>query len=111
MGLWHLLFSSLLRVFLANGDRTDRSKARLKYVLDDWGLPRFLEAVEAQMGAKLRRAEDATPAAPALKHGAAQRAGVARRQFPPPSTRHPAPGTPAQSAARSPANWAAYRRR
>ena len=60
---------AILRVFLANGDRTNRMKARLKYVLDDWGLPRFLEAVEAQLGAKLRRAEDAVPAAPALKHG------------------------------------------
>ncbi|GAA0572904.1 NirA family protein [Craurococcus roseus] len=60
---------AILRVFLANGDRTDRRKARLKYVLDAWGLPRFLEAVEAQLGAKLRRAEDATPAAPPLKHG------------------------------------------
>ena len=60
---------AVLRVFLASGDRTNRLKARLKYVLDDWGLPRFLEAVEAQMGAKLRRAEDVVPAAPPLKHG------------------------------------------
>jgi ferredoxin-nitrite reductase len=60
---------AILRVFLASGDRTNRLKARLKYVLDDWGLPRFLEAVEAQLGAKLRRAEDAVPATPALKHG------------------------------------------
>src|SRR3712207_5980630 len=60
---------AILRVFLANGDRTDRRKARLKYVLDDWGLPRFLEAVEAQMGAKLRRAEEVIAAAPPLKHG------------------------------------------
>jgi ferredoxin-nitrite reductase len=60
---------AILRVFLASGDRTNRLKARLKYVLDDWGLPRFLDAVEAQMGAKLRRAEDVVPAAPPLKHG------------------------------------------
>ena len=60
---------AILRVFLANGDRTDRRKARLKYVLDDWGVPRFLEAVEAQLGFKLRRAEDVAPAAPPLKHG------------------------------------------
>ena len=35
-----------LRVFIAEGDRTDRTKARLKYVLDRWGVPRFLEAME-----------------------------------------------------------------
>ena len=37
---------AILRVFIAEGDRTDRTKARLKYVLDRWGVPRFLEAME-----------------------------------------------------------------
>jgi ferredoxin-nitrite reductase len=60
---------AILRVNLANGDRTDRRKSRLKYLLDAWGVPRFLEAVEAQLGAKLRRAEDFAPAPPPLKHG------------------------------------------
>ena len=37
---------AVLRVFIAEGDRTDRTKARLKYVLDRWGVPRFLAAME-----------------------------------------------------------------
>ncbi len=46
---------AILRVFIASGDRTDRTKARLKYVLDDWGFDRFLNAVEAELGRKLAR--------------------------------------------------------
>jgi ferredoxin-nitrite reductase len=46
---------AIVRVFIANGDRTDRKKARLKYVLDAWGLDKFLEEVEAKLGAKLVR--------------------------------------------------------
>ncbi len=46
---------AILRVFIASGTRTDRNKARLKYVLDDWGFDRFLEAVEAELGRKLTR--------------------------------------------------------
>ncbi len=46
---------AILRVFIASGSRTDRNKARLKYVLDDWGFDRFLEAVEAELGRKLTR--------------------------------------------------------
>ena len=46
---------AILRVFIASGDRTNRNKARLKYVLDDWGFDRFLEAVEVEYGRKLTR--------------------------------------------------------
>ncbi len=46
---------AILRVFIASGDRTDRSKARLKYVLDEWGFDRFLAAVEAELGRTLTR--------------------------------------------------------
>ncbi len=42
--------AAILRVFVANGDRTDRKKARLKYLLDDWGFERFLVAVEEDLG-------------------------------------------------------------
>ena len=47
------LCDAILRVFIAHGDRTDRRKARLKYLLDAWGLEKFLGAVEEQLGAKL----------------------------------------------------------
>ena len=51
---------AIVRVFVKNGDRTDRKKARLKYVLDDWGFDKFIEAVEADLGKGLRRVpEDA----------------------------------------------------
>ncbi len=46
---------AIIRVFIANGNRTDRLKARLKYVLDSWGFDKFLAAVEEEMGRKLTR--------------------------------------------------------
>jgi ferredoxin-nitrite reductase len=47
---------AIVRVFIDNGDRTDRAKARLKYVLDAWGIGKFLEEVETKLGWKLARA-------------------------------------------------------
>jgi ferredoxin-nitrite reductase len=46
-------------VFIDSGDRTNRNKARLKYVLDDWGFAKFLEAVETKLGRKLARIDPA----------------------------------------------------
>ncbi|HET6248960.1 MAG TPA: NirA family protein, partial [Tepidisphaeraceae bacterium] len=46
--------AAIVRVFLENGDRTDRKKARLKYVLDAWGLEKYLAEVEKYLPAKLR---------------------------------------------------------
>ncbi|MEM9587281.1 MAG: NirA family protein [Planctomycetota bacterium] len=46
---------AIVRVFVTSGDRTNRKTARLKYVLDDWGFDRFIEAVESEMGKTLRR--------------------------------------------------------
>ncbi|MEM7400575.1 MAG: NirA family protein [Pseudomonadota bacterium] len=37
---------AVIRVFIENGDRTDRTKARLKYVLDEWGFDKFMQVVE-----------------------------------------------------------------
>ena len=45
----------VVRVFIEHGDRTNRNKARLKYVLDAWGFEKFLVAVEEKLGAKLAR--------------------------------------------------------
>ena len=50
---------AVVRVFIDHGDRTDRARARLKYLLDDWGRPRFLAAVEERLGRPLERAGDA----------------------------------------------------
>lgn len=50
---------AVVRVFVANGDRTNRAKARLKYVLDAWGFEKFLAAVEEKLGRKLVRLDSA----------------------------------------------------
>jgi ferredoxin-nitrite reductase len=47
---------AIVRVFIETGDRTNRLKARLKYVLDSMGLEKFLSAVEDRLGRKLTRA-------------------------------------------------------
>jgi ferredoxin-nitrite reductase len=54
---------AVVRVFIEHGDRTNRNKARLKYVLDAWGFEKFLLAVEEKLGWKLTRvpAEAVTP--------------------------------------------------
>lgn len=49
--------AAIVRVFVRSGNRTDRNKARLKYVLDEWGFEKFLAAVEEQLGRSLRRFE------------------------------------------------------
>ena len=63
--------AAVVRVFIAEGDRTDRTKARLKYVLDRWGVPRFLEAMEQILGAPLLRVDPAAiaPRPKQDKHG------------------------------------------
>jgi ferredoxin-nitrite reductase len=38
--------AAMVRVFSNNGDRTDRKKARLKYLVDKWGVPKFLSETE-----------------------------------------------------------------
>lgn len=49
------LADKILRVFIEHGDRGNRAKARLKYVLDAWGFDKFLGAVEDRLGRKLSR--------------------------------------------------------
>jgi len=46
---------AIVRVFIDHGDRTDRRKARLKYVLDGWGFEKYLAAVEDRLGWRLAR--------------------------------------------------------
>ena len=46
---------AIVRVFVTNGDRTDRKKARLKFLLSKWGMEKFLAAVNTQFGAPLLR--------------------------------------------------------
>jgi ferredoxin-nitrite reductase len=51
-----LVADAVVRVFIDQGDRTDRNKARLKYVLDKMGVEKFLALVEEKLGRKLDRA-------------------------------------------------------
>jgi ferredoxin-nitrite reductase len=63
--------NAILRVFIRHGNRTDRAKARLKYLLDSWGIEKFLSAVEEELGATLTRVDAAAilPRPVQDKHG------------------------------------------
>ena len=41
--------AAIVRVFIENGDRTNRKRARLKYLIDEWGIPKFIEEVEKKL--------------------------------------------------------------
>lgn len=56
------IVSAIVRVFIANGNRTDRKKARLKHLLEKWTLEQYLEETEKVLGYKL----DRVPLDPAL---------------------------------------------
>ena len=47
---------ALVRVYIANGNRTDRKKARLKHLLETWPLGKYLGEAEKILGYKLHRA-------------------------------------------------------
>jgi ferredoxin-nitrite reductase len=51
-----MVADAIVRVFIETGDRTNRLKARLKYVLDTMGVEKFMAAVEEKFGRKLTRA-------------------------------------------------------
>jgi ferredoxin-nitrite reductase len=61
---------AVVRVFIAAGDRTDRKRARLKYLLDAWGHETFMAAVEKERGAAFTRLplEACAPRGPIEKH-------------------------------------------
>lgn len=49
---------AILKVFIENADRTNRKKARLKYLLDDWGHKAFTEKFEEVLDFDLMRIPD-----------------------------------------------------
>jgi ferredoxin-nitrite reductase len=62
---------AVVRVFIDRGNRTDRAKARLKYVLDEFGLEKFLALTEEKLGAPLTRvAAEAISPRPAFDRSA-----------------------------------------
>ncbi len=44
-----------------HGDRVDRRHARMKYLIDDWGLDKFVGELEDRLGHELRPAAEAEP--------------------------------------------------
>ena len=63
--------AAMLRVFIENGDRTDRKKARLKYLIDQWGVEKFLGETQKRLAFPLVRlaADLCTRRPAALRHG------------------------------------------
>ena len=41
--------TAMVRVFIENGDRTNRKKSRLKYLIDKWGMEKFVEKSEKKL--------------------------------------------------------------
>jgi ferredoxin-nitrite reductase len=68
---------ALIRVYVANGNRTDRKKARLKHLLESWSLDRYLAETESLLGTKLlRRPFDPAEQTTTLFVGNAQHAHI-----------------------------------
>jgi ferredoxin-nitrite reductase len=63
--------AALIRVFIENGDRTNRKKARLKYLVDDWGFEKTLAETQGKLAFPLRHfpLESCEPSLPKSKHG------------------------------------------
>ncbi|MFT3867035.1 MAG: NirA family protein [Nibricoccus sp.] len=63
--------AAMIRVFRDHGNRTDRKKARLKYLLEEWGFEKFIEETGKRLAFPLVRlpleACEARP--PVEKHG------------------------------------------
>jgi ferredoxin-nitrite reductase len=52
---------ALVKVFIANGSRADRKRARLKHLLESWTLEKYLAETEKVLGFQLRRSSSLTP--------------------------------------------------
>jgi ferredoxin-nitrite reductase len=49
--------AAMIRTFADHGDRTDRKKARLKYLVDKWGVGKFIRETEKRLAFPLLRLE------------------------------------------------------
>lgn len=63
--------AGIIRVFVENGDRTNRKKARLKYLIDKWGIPKFVEEIQKKLAFPLVQfpLEQCEPRQPPILHG------------------------------------------
>ena len=73
--------AAMVRVFIEHGDRTDRKKARLKYLIDKWGIDKFLAETQKKLAFPLVRfpLERCVKRPASLKHG---HIGVYRQKQP-----------------------------
>jgi ferredoxin-nitrite reductase len=65
------LAAAMIRVFIENGDRTNRKKSRLKYLVDNWGQAKFLEETQKKLTFELSPfpMESCEPRGATLQHG------------------------------------------
>ena len=63
--------AAIIRVFVENGDRTNRKKARLKYVIEKWGLAKYMLEVEGKLAFQLARLplDQCEPRKVPIQHG------------------------------------------
>ncbi len=63
--------AAMIRVFGENADRTNRKKARLKYLLEKWGFPKFVDETQKKLAFPLGKlpSEACEPRRPFIKHG------------------------------------------
>jgi ferredoxin-nitrite reductase len=63
--------NAVLRVFIAHGERTDRRRARLKYLIDRWGIEKVMAETAAHLPFPWRHAppDIAEPRGPIDRHG------------------------------------------
>jgi ferredoxin-nitrite reductase len=63
--------AAMIRVFSQNGCRTDRKKARLKYLIDQWGIEKFLAETQKKLALPLLKfpASQCVPPSPPIRHG------------------------------------------
>jgi sulfite reductase beta subunit-like hemoprotein len=53
------LCAAIAAVFRDEGNRRNRKRARLKFLVEQWEIPRFREAIEERLGRRLTRSEHA----------------------------------------------------
>jgi ferredoxin-nitrite reductase len=63
--------AAIIRVFVENGDRTNRKRARLKYLIEKWSLPKYVEEVERKLAFQLPRLplDQCEPRGVPIQHG------------------------------------------
>lgn len=72
------LCAAVATVFREEGNRKNRKRARLKFLIEQWEVPRFREAVEAKLGRRLRRAP--TPEAEPITERDRSHLGIHRQR-------------------------------